>query len=242
MRNIAEEIKRVRKAMGWNQAELAEAIGASQGSVSKWERGLESPRSEMLIKIRGFYEVEEHSADAHSFMPGGKIEMIDIPLTGAMLQPSDEDLYSGQVKPLETLRLPKHSLIKGAVTAWAVPYNAHRVANFKPGQIIFTHQDNLQRPENGDKVMLRETIHNGKFVYYIAFYGSSDKGFEWFTLNPQDESTITLSAAIPVGEREKRGVFPVGVVFGSIAYESVRTRFWDKVEDDFFHQYSNTNF
>lgn len=242
MHNIAEEIKRVRKAMGWNQAEFAEALGASQGSVSKWERGLETPRAEVLMRIRGFYEVEERSADAHQFHRDMKIEMIDVPLTGAMISPSEEDIYTNGPTALETLRLPKHSQVKGPVIAWALPYHAQRVANYKPGQILFSHRDTLDQPMNGDKVILRETIHNGMFVYRIAFYGVSDRGFEWFTPDLVDENSVTLSQAIPKGEREANSIFPVGIVFGSISYESVRGRFWDQVWTQQMSRYSNTNF
>lgn len=229
MRSIAEEIKRIRKAMEMNQHEFAEVLGASQGSVSKWERGLETPRIDMLMRIRTFYRLDEADTDALPFTPDRAIDVIDVPLTGALVGPTDEDLYSGKPRALAILKLPKHSKISGAVTAWGIPNRAERVANYKAGQIIFTHAHDLENIESGSKVILRETIHNGKFVYFIAYYGSSPKGLEWFTLRPHEETSVTLDLALRIGDREKQGIFPVGVIFGSIMYESARSAYWDEV-------------
>jgi transcriptional regulator with XRE-family HTH domain len=50
--NIANYIVTTRRRMRMNQKEFAEALGVSQGSVSKWEAGKESPRAEIVEKIR----------------------------------------------------------------------------------------------------------------------------------------------------------------------------------------------
>lgn len=43
-----EEIKAARKAKGWNQTQLAEKMGTDLGTVSRWERGVTTPRGPSL--------------------------------------------------------------------------------------------------------------------------------------------------------------------------------------------------
>lgn len=45
-------IKEFRRRMGWTQWELAEHLGVDQGTVSRWERGVENPRPVTDAKIR----------------------------------------------------------------------------------------------------------------------------------------------------------------------------------------------
>lgn len=54
MSNFARKIREIRQNLGMSQAEFASAIGAAQGSVSKWETGKEQPRSEALRRIAQF--------------------------------------------------------------------------------------------------------------------------------------------------------------------------------------------
>lgn len=49
--SIAKRIRDTRKRLKMNQAQFAEALGVSQGSVSKWEAGRETPRLEAVEKI-----------------------------------------------------------------------------------------------------------------------------------------------------------------------------------------------
>ena len=48
---LSENIKTIRKSKGLSQDELAVKLNVVQQTVSKWERGLSVPDSEMLISI-----------------------------------------------------------------------------------------------------------------------------------------------------------------------------------------------
>ena len=48
---LKENIKAVRKAKGLSQEELAVRLNVVRQTVSKWERGLSVPDSEMLISV-----------------------------------------------------------------------------------------------------------------------------------------------------------------------------------------------
>lgn len=51
MSNIAKQIRLARKRLKMSQAQFAQELDASQGSVSKWESGREVPRIDTLQKI-----------------------------------------------------------------------------------------------------------------------------------------------------------------------------------------------
>lgn len=55
---IAETIKQRRKALGITQGELASRLGVRQATISDFERGIMSIRSETLEKIMEILELE----------------------------------------------------------------------------------------------------------------------------------------------------------------------------------------
>ncbi len=55
--NMADRIQHLRKARGLSQEELADKIGVSRQSVSKWESEQTSPDLEKIILMSDFFEV-----------------------------------------------------------------------------------------------------------------------------------------------------------------------------------------
>ena len=53
---LSENIKKIRKAKGLSQQELAIRLNVVRQTVSKWEQGLSVPDSEMLIALSGVLE------------------------------------------------------------------------------------------------------------------------------------------------------------------------------------------
>lgn len=51
MRSLGKKIRDLRQSHGLKQHELAKKIGASQGRVSKWESGEESPSTDYTVKL-----------------------------------------------------------------------------------------------------------------------------------------------------------------------------------------------
>ena len=49
---LIENLKAVRKSKGLSQEELAIKLNVVRQTISKWEKGLSVPDSEMLIKYR----------------------------------------------------------------------------------------------------------------------------------------------------------------------------------------------
>ncbi len=54
---LADKIIRLRKQLGWSQEELAEKVGVSRQSVSKWESTNSIPDLNKIIKLAGIFDV-----------------------------------------------------------------------------------------------------------------------------------------------------------------------------------------
>lgn len=54
---ISEKITELRKGRGWSQEQLAEQLGISRQSVSKWESGMAVPDLDRIIKISDLFGV-----------------------------------------------------------------------------------------------------------------------------------------------------------------------------------------
>ena len=54
---IAENIKALRKQHSFTQEQLAEALGVTFASVSKWERGAAAPELNLIAKMADFFGV-----------------------------------------------------------------------------------------------------------------------------------------------------------------------------------------
>ncbi|MEC2345420.1 helix-turn-helix domain-containing protein [Paenibacillus barengoltzii] len=54
---FSEKLKAERMKKGWTQDELAEKLFVSRQSVSKWEKGLNYPSIETLLKISDLFDI-----------------------------------------------------------------------------------------------------------------------------------------------------------------------------------------
>lgn len=55
--SIGQNIRSYRKARGFTQEQLAEAVGVTIGAVSKWESDLSRPDIELLVELADFFEI-----------------------------------------------------------------------------------------------------------------------------------------------------------------------------------------
>ena len=76
---LSENIRAIRKSCGLSQEELAIKLNVVQQTISKWERGLSAPDSDMLISISealtGFRELSKGYSNAES--AGWPIDSLD---------------------------------------------------------------------------------------------------------------------------------------------------------------------
>ena len=56
-KNFPDKLKYLRKDRGWSQGELAKQIGSDMQRISKYERGVVYPTTEMLVRIADVFQV-----------------------------------------------------------------------------------------------------------------------------------------------------------------------------------------
>lgn len=74
--NIHQNIRDLRKARGLTQEQLAEAMGVSTASVSKWENGQCAPDLAVLTAIADFFQISVDAILGHRVDPGRMEAMI----------------------------------------------------------------------------------------------------------------------------------------------------------------------
>ncbi|MBR1391210.1 MAG: helix-turn-helix transcriptional regulator [Lachnospiraceae bacterium] len=57
-KKIGNFLKELRKEKGVTQEQLAEVLGVSNRSISRWENGVNMPDFDLLIEVAKYYEVE----------------------------------------------------------------------------------------------------------------------------------------------------------------------------------------
>lgn len=78
-------IRELRKAKDLSQERLAEAMGVSTASVSKWETGQSLPELSTLVELADFFEVSIDALVGHCFS-GGKLKDLCVELDQQMEQ------------------------------------------------------------------------------------------------------------------------------------------------------------
>lgn len=238
MINFAKEIKAIRKVLGMNQAEFAEAVSASQGSVSKWERGLENPRTETWFRIRSLYESHEGHRTAgvfHGFSGPAPTQTILSPLIGMLDFDQENDVVGGKWSSVMNLALPQLPDIEGLSFCWVVPLHFSPYdEDIRSGTVIFSLSPPNFEPQDGDRVIVQNRgAEAGSFNYSLRYHGMSKaRGVEWFTWKPTSADKVALASTIPIGKRADSGISVVGYHFASLTYASPLMNLLEAQTDD----------
>jgi transcriptional regulator with XRE-family HTH domain len=92
MNKLADRIRAIRKAHGLNQTEFAEAVGATQSTVTRWEKG-SIPNGQALQKIADFANTTVErlmGTDDLAATPGNMIPVVGFVGAGASILPYDD--------------------------------------------------------------------------------------------------------------------------------------------------------
>lgn len=237
MVNFAREIKQIRKTLGVNQAEFAEMVDASQGSVSKWERGVENPRTNVWLRIKSIVTMHEGRRTSSGFVPLYQEDLpftpVIVPVVGILDRETMNDAAGGRIDPLMNLTIPRTHEVKGNVYAWIVSEIRSIADDIPSGTIVFADcYDEGYSPEIGERVILQHKGQHGESRYSIRYYGRSTRGFEWFTTAQMTEEKVKLSTAHLIDERDKLGMHILGPHIASLKWESPILNFLDKVTEN----------
>ncbi|MGN0629473.1 MAG: helix-turn-helix domain-containing protein [Oscillospiraceae bacterium] len=74
--NLSENIRKTRKEKSLTQEQLAEAMGVSAASVSKWETGQAAPELSVLSELADFFEMSVDTLIGHEISPCRMEEII----------------------------------------------------------------------------------------------------------------------------------------------------------------------
>ena len=74
--SIHDKIKRLRQENNWTQAELGEKINIHQKQISSYERGVNVPSTEILIKLAETFDVTLDYLAFDTERPSGKVQNI----------------------------------------------------------------------------------------------------------------------------------------------------------------------
>ena len=75
---LSENLKHLRKSKGLTQEELALQLGVVRQTISKWEKGLSVPDSEMLIELSEQFNVPVSALLGDTIEPTDKEDMVKI--------------------------------------------------------------------------------------------------------------------------------------------------------------------
>ena len=75
---LSENLKNLRKAKGFSQEELAEHLHVVRQTVSKWEKGLSVPDSEMLIRLAEALDIDVQTLLGETVPPQEETEALKI--------------------------------------------------------------------------------------------------------------------------------------------------------------------
>ncbi len=73
---LQDQIRQIRKSKGMTQEELAEALGVTAASVSKWENGQSAPELGALCAMADFFEVSVDALLGHTLKGNRRIQMV----------------------------------------------------------------------------------------------------------------------------------------------------------------------
>ena len=93
---FGDRLRRARHALGMNQAAMAEVVGTSSNTISRWETGRQVPSIEWLPKISAAYAVPSRELSVH-FPP---VPGSDVPSGG--FREALSDALAGLVRGTET--------------------------------------------------------------------------------------------------------------------------------------------
>jgi Predicted transcriptional regulators len=73
---LSENLKRIRKAKGLSQEELAVRLNVVRQTISKWEKGLSVPDADLIIRIAEMFEVSVSEILGAKFDSGNDINIV----------------------------------------------------------------------------------------------------------------------------------------------------------------------
>lgn len=172
MKNFGINLKRLRKAKGLNQDELAAELGTRKSNISNYETGYSNPPASTLKKIADFFDVTMDELCSKALVvppslnePG--LVAVNAPLHSVPVYTVFSAL--GNTKPLYSLSLPIDFLGEGNFFAVKVNDQTMSLAGLSDGSVAIVKKQNTV--QNGELALV--TI-NDETAFFCRFYQIGD--------------------------------------------------------------------
>lgn len=193
-------IRELRKRLGWTQWDLAEHLSVDQGTVSRWERGLGSPRPASAAELRDLI-LREDSDQAvkrcsarvyHSLLPAifldGSARIRVINAVGARRYRKDFGL---NVYTHIGYEMERHAQVLSMEPAW----DCFRASRFLNGDLLFA-RFYFNKRGKGHVTLYEPVFELGKLLGFSATVIGT------FGFPPNDEVTLERVEVVHVDAPE----------------------------------------
>lgn len=217
MANMARKIKDLRLLLGINQRELAEKIGlASQGSVSKWERGTESPSATHTVRLAKLAGLGVH-------------EWLDMPDLGETVMPRRRLRLVGQVQAGAWKEAIEDTEARWVDTPLPAEFDDVDVQAFEvtgssmnkvypDGTVVYVASvQSYRAPESDDRVLVLRQNKDGLYEATLKELIIGEDGQKWLwprSYDPQHQAPLEYIEGSD-GDIQIRGVVVASLIVES---------------------------
>jgi transcriptional regulator with XRE-family HTH domain len=189
--SFPQRVKRLRKATGMKQEELAEKLGVNQGTVSKWERGRQEPEPKHMDAIADLESDLELASgnDDLTANPTGLFTLVPVVGhigAGATVYPIDVDTAS---RVIDWVKAPRGI---GPVECVVVRGNSMWPA-YRDGDIVFVDNNSSPFPLIREKEYILELSDGRQLLKMVE--PNRDGTYNLLSHNAPPENGVQIVAA-----------------------------------------------
>lgn len=229
MTALARKIREARRKLGLKQGELAEALGVTQGTVSRWETGGQTPDYVVLMRLAILAGIEFRDLASEEEHPFGKSEFAkEHAVVAAIAQGVwlERPEWDDDQKFMMRIPIPERWQ-KLSFKGYMIDDNSAE-PYYHAGSVVFAIpvQEGMQ-PEHGNEVIVvRQNSDNLSEILIMEYYVNHQGRVYLTSLAEDPESQISLKVQpeIPDGVWESTPVVPrsaiTGIVIASFALKA----------------------
>lgn len=173
--SLHKNICKLRKEHSMTQEQLAEALGVTFASVSKWERGVATPELNLIAEMADLFEVSIDALIGYEFRNNDKQSVV-ARLKQYFHDRSNEDVYTDIEKALQ--RYPNYfDVVYNSARIYRVRGLCQKKSEYSRRALSLYHHACMLIEQNTDPEISEISIRNEMADIYFAL-GEYDKGLE----------------------------------------------------------------
>lgn len=221
--SLSSNISKLRKEHSMTQEQLAEALGVTFASVSKWERGVATPELNLIAQMADLFEVSLDSLVGFEIQGGGVIA-VDERINNLMREKQYDEAIIEAEKAL--LRFPNDfRIVYRSGELYSVAGMEKNENRYLRRCIELLERSILLLPQNTDPDISEGTIQYEIAQCYIVL-GDNGKGLELlkkYNVCGVHDSLIAITYSINDNFKPKEAEPYIIRAFGNVINSAVRT-------------------